>query len=133
MQEVGDRQGMAHNLFLLGQLARDSGDNDQARARWQECQALEQALGVKDRPVLLVLGRLAFDTGDYAEACQYFETYLMASYEIGGRWGICWGLQGLGELALVQGEPKRAARLLAASRTVRESIDHPFARANSAF
>jgi hypothetical protein len=36
---------------------------------------------------------------------------------------VAWGLQGLGAVALAQGETERAARLLGATQAVREAVD----------
>jgi len=125
MRELGDRQGMANALFMLGRLASGAGDHDTARTRWLECRSLDQELGVKGGLVLKSLGELALERGDYAGARDYFETFLIERHEIGEHWGIMWGLQGLSAVAWAQGEPKRAARLLGASLTVRESIAVP--------
>src|SRR5262249_15301614 len=91
------------------------------------------ALGVKGGLVLSKLGELALDTGDYAGARYYFETFLSERCEIGERWGVLWALQGLGTLALAEGEPERAARLWGASLVVRESIPHPLSEADRAY
>jgi non-specific serine/threonine protein kinase len=128
MRELGDLQGMAHSLYLLGRLARQSGDESEAHARWLECRALDREKGVKGGLVLRDLGELTLQSGDYAAARGYFQTFLSERQEVGERWGVWWSLQGLGKLSLLQGEPERAARLLGASLAVRESIAHPVSR-----
>jgi non-specific serine/threonine protein kinase len=122
MREAGDRQGMAHSLFRLGSVARQIGDHDEARACWLECRRLDQELGVKGGLVLLHMGDLALESGDYSAARHYFETFLAERHEIGELLGVVWALRGLCELALAEGEAERAARLLGASLAVRESF-----------
>jgi tetratricopeptide (TPR) repeat protein len=125
MREAGDRQGMAHNLFLLGRLARQYGTNAEAHAYWMECQALDEALGVKGGNVLSALGDLAQESGDYAAARRLFERFVTERYEIGDRGSVSWGLRHLGALALAEGQPERAARLFGASLALFESSDLP--------
>jgi non-specific serine/threonine protein kinase len=132
MREADDRQGMAHSLFRLGSVARQIGDHVEARACWLECRELDQELGVKGGLVLRELGELALESGDYSAARRCFETFLSERHEIGERWGVVWALRGLCELALAEGEPERAARLLGASLAVRDSFALPLTEEESA-
>jgi len=125
MRQLGDRQGMAHVLFHLGHLARKIGDNDQARTRWMECQALDEDLGVKGGHVLKDLGDLALESGDHSAAHRFFGRFVSQGYEIGDRWGVWRGLRGLGMLARAEGQSERAARLFAASFALRQSFAIP--------
>ena len=75
--------------------------------------------------VLRYLGELALATGDYAEARRYFEIFLAERYEIGGHLGVVLGLAGLCDLALAEGEPERAVRLLGAYPAICESLALP--------
>jgi tetratricopeptide (TPR) repeat protein len=122
-RELSDRQDMVHSLFQLGSTARRLGDRDEARTYWLECRSLDRELGVKGGHVLRRLGDLALESGDLWAARDYFGTFLSECYEIGERWGVAWGLQGLGAVALARGEPERAARLLGAASAVRDAVD----------
>jgi hypothetical protein len=82
-------------------------------------------MGVKGGLVLQMLGDLAREGGDDAAARHYYRTFLVERHEIGERWGVIWGLQGLSAVALAQGEAERAARLLGAASAVRESFALP--------
>jgi tetratricopeptide (TPR) repeat protein len=122
MREQGDRDGTAQALFRLGCILRQMEDRDAARTCWLECHELDRELGVIGGLVLQYLGELVLANGDYAEARYYFETFLAERYEIGERWGVVWGLQGLCGLALAEGELERAAQLLGAYPAICESF-----------
>jgi len=122
MRELDDKQGMAHSLFLLGRLARQVGENDQARSAWVECRALDEELGVQGGYVLAALGGLVLESGEAGTARHYYATFLTERHKIGDRERVVWGLQGLSAVALAQGEAERAARLLGAVVAVYDNL-----------
>jgi non-specific serine/threonine protein kinase len=123
-RDLGDRQEMAQVLYQLGDLARQSDDRNEARARWMECHALDQELGKKGGYVLWALGDLAWDSSDWSAALGYFGRFMAERYEVGDRWNAAWVLTVFCPAALSQGEAERAARLLGASVALCES-SHP--------
>ncbi len=56
----------ANQLAQMGQLARDGGDTEKARALWKS------AAGADDTDAIRSLGVLAYEAGDYPEAMDYW-------------------------------------------------------------
>src|SRR5262245_30268482 len=90
-----------------------------------EANALDDELGNKGGLVLRQLGELALASGDSAAARRFLERFVIERHEIRDRWSVAWGLEGIAALALAEGRPERAARILGASLALRESIANP--------
>jgi tetratricopeptide (TPR) repeat protein len=125
MRELGDRQGIADSLYHLGRVARNIGSHNEARAYWMEANALDEELGNRGGLVLRQLGDLALASGDHAAARRFLGRFVNERHEIRDRWSVAWGLEGIGALALAEGRPERAARILGAALALRESIANP--------
>jgi tetratricopeptide (TPR) repeat protein len=122
VRELDDRHGIAQSLYLLGHLAREAGNHEEARAHWRECQSLDEEVGVKGGRVLFALGELALQSGDYAPARRFITRFVAERREIGDRWNVAQGVLHLGALAQSEGEVERAARLIGASFALRDSL-----------
>jgi DNA-binding CsgD family transcriptional regulator len=72
----------------------------------------------------------AVELGDYASAGPGFQRSLVLNWELGFLQGLSPPLEGLAMVALQQALPERAAHLLAAAQTLRESIAGPLAPAD---
>jgi DNA-binding CsgD family transcriptional regulator len=68
--------------------------------------------------------------GDYTAAYARYEESLAIGSEVGENLNITFNLEGLADVATVQGEPAWAARLLGSAEALREAIGTPIYRAD---
>ncbi|MGB5048155.1 MAG: BTAD domain-containing putative transcriptional regulator [Caldilineaceae bacterium] len=114
-------------LNILAQLAIAQDDASQAIALLEEALALSRArvasLGSQAWTVRN-LGYAYQSAGDFAKAVACYGESLEMRQRLGQLPGVAWSLEGLGEIALLQGGAERAVRLwAAASRLRQESHD----------
>ena len=131
-QALGDTRGIAAVLSSLGTLASSRGDFVAADALYVESAVLFRELG-DSRDIAACLSNqagIARDRGDLGRATALAQESLALFHELGDHRGIAVCLELIGSAVVVQGQPERGARLLAAAETVREStgIDRPAAR-----
>ena len=111
-RDLGDEQGVAANLNILGTVAIYSGEYEQARAYYEESldifRKLEDRVGVSK--CLANLGTVAFYSGDFARARNFYEESLALQRELGDMWGMAASLANLGATALNQRDYAEAAR-----------------------
>lgn len=115
-----------HNLGLVER--RDSeGDPKAAERHLEEALRLRRALG--DRrgiaESLNGLGVLAHFARDWAAARACYQEAMELELELGHVLGVATALDNLGEVAVEEGEPERASRLLAASERLMHEIESP--------
>jgi tetratricopeptide (TPR) repeat protein len=129
-RRVGDRPGMPASLSALAELARLEGDPARAGALLEE--ALAVATELDDRhcvtAALLHLARLARDQGDPAGADALYRQAMPvveAGDDIPPTDSTATWLEGLGAIAVADGRPGRAARLLGAAHALRQAIGTP--------
>jgi non-specific serine/threonine protein kinase len=105
-RELGDKQGVANSLRLLGEVARDQGDWGAARALLEDGLAIFRELGNKWGIAwsLRALGWVAFEQGDCGAARALLEQSLAIHRDLGDKWGIAWSLRALGWVAFEQGD-----------------------------
>jgi tetratricopeptide (TPR) repeat protein len=118
---------LAASLHNLGTVALDQGDHERARA------ALEEGLGWARRgnnrylanSALLYLSRVAFEQGDYARAAALRREGLAVQRELAptSPVGAAGCLEGVALLAVVQHQPRPAARLFGAMATLLERAE----------
>lgn len=111
-QANGDRFGTAITLYVLGKIAEDNGEYDQAHNRFNEASTLfslddEQAWAGL---ALDHLGSVAYGRGDYEEASTVLTTALELQRMTGHRYGAAVSLLYLGHIALTEGNHVAAAR-----------------------
>ncbi len=128
-RRVGDRPGMPSSLSALAELARLDGDPATAADLLEE--ALAVATELDDRHcmtlALLHLAHLARDQGDRSRAdALYREAMPVASAgDVAPTDSTATWLEGLGAIAVADGRPDRAARLLGAADALRQAIGTP--------
>lgn len=101
-------------LHATGNLTRNQGDYQQARAYYREALALRRELNDKRDLVASLhgLGNVAYDLGDYHEAVPILEEALALWQELGNEWGVALEHLVLGEIAWCQANYQRAMSLL---------------------
>ena len=125
-QALGDRQGEAVVLNMLGSAARYQGDAVRATGLYEAGLAVAQDAGDTRNIALSLdqLGRIARFQGDYARADSLCEQSLMLFREVGDHRRIAGSLMHLASLAAHSGDLSRALALykegLELVRTVRE-------------
>jgi predicted ATPase/DNA-binding SARP family transcriptional activator len=132
-REFGDVAGIAWSLLSLGTVARHQGAREQAAALLQESRSLAERIGFREGIAwsLEQLGLLAADRGDPA-AAELLRNSLEIHYGLRDRWRTSSVLEDLAAIALSQGYPQQAARLLAAAEAMRITIGTVIAPCESA-
>jgi tetratricopeptide (TPR) repeat protein len=122
-EEMGDRAGMAHANWGLGDFDVLEGKPEEGRRRLET--ALELAGEVEDLFVegwaLYLLGSVARDAGDAVEAGRHFRASLRAFRDMEDVSGLAFLFDALAMVALMEGRPERAVRLEAAGANLRAS------------
>jgi predicted ATPase len=109
---LGDNRGMAEALNLLGYVATDQGDLEDARRRFEEALGLCAEDEHNQRALVLHnLARLASQRGEMAEAKRLYEEAIGHRRAIGDARGEAETLGNLGALAQKSGDPAEAGRL----------------------
>jgi predicted ATPase/DNA-binding XRE family transcriptional regulator len=107
-------------LHLLGHVAREQGEYERARARFEELLTLERGNGGQRETVtaflaLLGLADIARERGDAASVVSYCEESLILTRAIGAPAMESFAINNLGLAAWMQGDLRRAGELLADS------------------
>jgi tetratricopeptide (TPR) repeat protein len=112
-REAGDVWGVAWALFLLGMLASEDQDHEQAIRCAQESRAAARTIGDGwlTACALLVPGYVARDRGDFEESARWFSESLALYRVAGDLWGQASCLNNLGTLRLCQGLHQEAMAL----------------------
>lgn len=130
-RESGDRLGIAHSLNNLGNVAMDQGYFQEARDRLEEALKLRREMG--DRwaigNTLNNLGNVARSQRDLLTALTLYRESLIINRELGDRWALAYLLEDSGILAVIEGFPEFAIRLVAAASRLREEIGAPLSPA----
>jgi predicted ATPase/DNA-binding SARP family transcriptional activator len=132
-RELGDVEGIAWSLLSLGTIARHQGVREQAAALLRESRSLAERIGFREGIAwsLEQLGLLAADRGDPVAAA-LLRNSLEIHHDLRDRWRTCSVLEDLAAIALAQGCPQQAARLLAAAEAMRVAIGTVIAPCDSA-
>jgi DNA-binding CsgD family transcriptional regulator/tetratricopeptide (TPR) repeat protein len=109
-RRLGDLQGAASALGLLGWIAHWRGDRDEAGPRLEESLALARSSGDQRTAAraLLWLGDLRLRQGADERAAVLLEESLALFQELGDGWSMAWALLALGQVARLRGDYKRA-------------------------
>jgi predicted ATPase len=121
-EELGDRQGVAATLGNLGNVARQERDYGTARRLYEESLAIQRGLGDESGVADSTnnLGTVARCQGNVGEAWDRFATSLALYAKQQNRPRLTLNLSQLARLALDQGQPVHAARLLGVSSVLLE-------------
>jgi predicted ATPase/class 3 adenylate cyclase/Flp pilus assembly protein TadD len=123
-QELGDRSEMATLLLNLGIIAWRQGNYEKATAVLEQSQRIRQEI---DDPYNLAfvqqaLGDVALSQNQLSQAAALYWGSLVSLNKIkGDRKGVADSLQKLAGLSLAEQRQQRAARLLAAATTIRQT------------
>jgi predicted ATPase/class 3 adenylate cyclase len=115
-REIGDKDGIALGLNVLGEIYRIQGDYPAAKQVYEECLPITREIGDQLREVMIIsdLGLVAFNLDDFEQArARGIEAYKLA-LEIGDDWFTADGLSFSGGYLAGLGHPERAARLIGA-------------------
>jgi tetratricopeptide (TPR) repeat protein len=127
--------GTATALLGLGEVARSQGEAGRARPLYLEGLALFERLG--DTHAIAVsrvnLGLVSLELGALGEAQAHLALAVQTGEALGNRAFLAGALLGLAALRRVEGRPEAAARLLGASRALREATGAGFETADRLF
>ena len=125
-RQAGNTWTTANALGSLGLAAEKRGDYDTAAALLEEGVAIAQQLGAKFHVAWLqcVLANVSLTQGKVERAFILYRESLLRRREIGDIPGLADCLDGLADVASVQRDYLRAARLLAAAKMLRERSGH---------
>ncbi len=112
--------GVAAGLSELGLVSRLEGNLDRAHAYQDQAAALKRKVGGGTQNQTLEFGYLALERGGMQEAASFFDDAAAEYSAIGDHAGTCACLTGLAQLSIMQGDPRRAARLLGIAETTLE-------------
>jgi tetratricopeptide (TPR) repeat protein len=120
-QKVNDRRNVAHTLINLARIAYRQGDRASATRFLDESLTISHELKIKWTLgfVLEIMGLLQRSQGNYGRALALFQESLQLSIEQDNKQGIANCLGALAGLAVMTGQPKRAARWFAAAEKLR--------------
>ena len=114
-RELGDQPGIAHSVYLLGNVAWTRGDTATARALLAEALTLARAVDDEERAAyaLFMRGLVESSQGEYARARALFEESLAIQRKLGNKRGVAHALSQLAQVLLVsQIEQVRVPSLL---------------------
>ena len=123
-RSFGDKRNTAAALINLGLVAEYDRDYVLAREAAEECLAISRELGARDlmARALNNLGCIHRERGDFIAAGRLHRDSLKMFQGLGSTRQIADVLGELARLAIVEGEPGRAAHLLAAEEALREHV-----------
>ncbi len=125
-ERLGDEVSRARSLSVAGMVAQQQGNIDRALVYQSESLAMRRRAGDRYGAAVSLgyLGWIALDHGEAQQAQTLFREALPLHHEAGNRKGMSRCLMGVALLAVGQGRPDAAARLLGAADA--------FGRANGA-
>jgi predicted ATPase/class 3 adenylate cyclase len=126
-RHLRDRRGIGTSLAALGTLALAEGEFHEAEVLLKESLAIRRDLGDKlgIAGVLHSQTILALRLGRLESAREQSVESLAICNELGNRRGIAYNLSMFARLAVEDGDPNRAARLLGAADALRKAIGCP--------
>lgn len=132
-RELGDKQGTALSLHLLGRVARRRGNfttarvlNEEALALWREVDDKWGILSLLD-----ISASVALEQGDYTRACTLFKESLAFWKGIGNKEGTAYTLWLLARVFLYQGDHIKAYSLLEESLSLSREVGDKGSIANA--
>jgi len=125
LRQSDDKGGIAQGLNVLGELARNHGDNDLAQSAYEECLTVAKEIGDKLRELIQYanLGLVALNRGEYDQARQLQKQAITLAVEVSNRVMILHVLPFAACALSGRGQPRRAARLIGASEALHSSME----------
>jgi tetratricopeptide (TPR) repeat protein len=135
-RELDRQEGIAASLHQLGQIAFYQGKSDVAKALHAESLTVARASGQDEAIASVFAGQaeMALAAGDLEAARDLFRTSLSYWQRVpeppvlkmfGSAGGVAFCLEGLAGVSMFRNEPRRAAALLGAAESLRESRGMP--------
>jgi predicted ATPase/DNA-binding XRE family transcriptional regulator len=126
-RDLGRHWGTGFSLNNLALAAAMRGDPSQGHLLAEEALALFRAHGIQGGivEVLVSLGRLECELGDFRRARATLAEGLVAGWPAGPHWLVVTGLEEMARVALVQQQAELAVRLCAAASTWRGVMGAP--------
>jgi predicted ATPase/class 3 adenylate cyclase len=123
--KIGDQEGELASLNLLAFDAAHVGDDQEARALWEQVLVRRGRDGVGNDVIFRGLGRLAMKQGDYETARARFEESLVYCRKLGNKNAMPDSLRVFAILSAARGEAERAARLFGAAASLLNALGKP--------
>ena len=127
MREVGNPFFAAIAIMGSGSVALSQGNHAEARTHLEESERLFYELG--DRHMALGVqserAHIERQLGNYPRAVELYHQSILAWRELGHRVSLAHEFECLAFIACTQSQPHRAARLLGAAESIRESLSSP--------
>ena len=124
-RKAGDFWGTGSALQELGDVYERNGEYGKARPLFE--QSLEKTRAAKDRfqmhNVLRHLGQVCFNEKAYRQAAKYRKKALRIAYDLGSIRNLSWLIYQLGQIATVEGDHAKAARLSGAYNVMAEDYE----------
>jgi len=123
-QELGDKEGIVHSIFLFGFIAGGRGEYDKAQALLEQGMSLSRELGDKSfiAAGLTALGNIASAKGHYSAARSLYEESLPLRREVGDEHGLANSLGNFGTMTLYQGDYEAAESAFAETLAIRRKL-----------
>ncbi len=125
---LGDHEGIAHSLVVMGCVAVEGGDLDRGERLHEEAREVARTGGDPrgGAGVLNNLGLIALLRGDHERAMELYEEHVRLGREAGDDFGVAVGLDNLAALTLARGDLRQSAKrhqeVLALWRTRRDPV-----------
>jgi predicted ATPase/DNA-binding SARP family transcriptional activator len=121
-RQLGSKAGMAWVMESYGNLAFRQGDYERARACFEESFALNAAAGQHDYWSRVKLAHIAARQGQWVQARSTFAEVIQGFSEARISNGVAYSMEGLAGLAVAEGQPERAVRLVGWADAIRQAI-----------
>jgi predicted ATPase/Tfp pilus assembly protein PilF len=127
-RELDEKPVVARAINNLGDFALTAGEYARAETLFRESLVLLRELGDTSNVArsLFNLGAAALQLGRHAEALSRFRESIALSREMEDKEDLAWCLEGFAALAVAEGNPERAARLLGAAEGLLDAMAGEF-------
>jgi predicted ATPase/DNA-binding SARP family transcriptional activator len=123
-REMGHQKGQAIALSNLGDLARSQGELKQSESFYEEALELSRQLEGRhlEAMILCNLGHLARDQKNTGGARSFYGKSMLTAFEENQPRSVAWATAGLAELAMSDGDVRRAVELYASAISFLETV-----------
>jgi non-specific serine/threonine protein kinase len=123
-KETNDGWQLAYTYNTMGEMVRSQKNYNSARKFYEDALLQRKEIG-NNHMIATVLNNLGYvndELGEYEAALEFQKESLRVSQQLGDKRGIAISLDGLASLAAKLCQPQRAAHLLGAAMSLRESL-----------